>query len=472
MTKEFLWDILLQLGDYPTGGTMRLILIGAGKGGAALLSTFSEYEDVRVVGVADINGNAEGMKLAQRLNIHATTNFEELVTSSEVDLIVNVTGSKKVSDRLKELVGSSVEIMGGNGAKFLWHLVEERRKKEQEANDRLLEQQTLYKIGLMLSSAERREEALKTIVESAISLSNTAAGSVVLFDEESGEMVMAYSKGFSPAFSKIKRWKWKTGGMTGRILDSKVPVIVPDITKDPFTHNPLILGEGIRSFMAVPLRAEGKIVGILYVNDFKPREFDKAQVSIVSLLATQATFAIENILLLEKTEMMAITDELTKLHNHRHFVKSLSDELKRANRYKQNLSLIMIDVDYFKHYNDTHGHLMGNDVLREIAHILKGNIRDIDIVARYGGEEFSIILPQTAKDKAVSTAERIRAAVESFNFYKGETQPGGRVTISMGVSTFPEDGKTGSEIVGRADEALYQAKREGRNRVCIYNSGQ
>ncbi|MEK7851216.1 MAG: GGDEF domain-containing protein, partial [Deltaproteobacteria bacterium] len=174
----------------------------------------------------------------------------------------------------------------------------------------------------------------------------------------------------------------------------------------------------------------------------------------------------------EKTEMMAITDELTKLYNHRYFVKSLNEELKRAGRYKQDLSLIMIDVDSFKNYNDTHGHLKGNDVLKEIARILAETVRDVDIVARYGGEEFSIILPQTDKEKAVLTAERIRAAVERFGFYKGETQPGGKVTISMGVAMFPHDGKASSDVVGRADEALYQAKREGKNRVCVYGSGK
>ncbi|MDO8446642.1 MAG: diguanylate cyclase [Deltaproteobacteria bacterium] len=449
---------------------MRLVLIGAGKGGAALLSTFCEYEDVKVVGVADINGEAEGMQLARSLKIPTTTNFEELISDTEVDLIVNVTGAKSVSEKLRKMVGNNVEIISGNGAKFLWHLVEDRRKKEQETKDRLLEQQTLYTIGLMLSSAERREEALNTIVESAIKLSNAAAGSLVLFDEESGEMVMAHSKGFSPRFSKIKRWKLNTGGITSMILDSKTPVIVSDISKDPFKHNPVILDEGVKSFMAVPLRAEGKIVGILYVNDFKPREFDKSQVSIVSLLSTQATFAIENIMLLEKTEQMAVTDDLTKLYNHRFFVRSLNEEFKRANRYKQNISIVMIDVDYFKHYNDTHGHLKGNDVLKEIAQILKSSIRDIDVVARYGGEEFSIILPQTDKSKgAALTAERIRIAIEGFNFHKREAQPGGRITISVGIAAFPEDGKTISEVVGRADEALYQAKREGRNRVCVYN---
>lgn len=447
---------------------LRLVLIGAGKGGAALLSTFNEYEDVKMVGVADKNADAEGMKLAGKLGIPVDTNFNEILTKNEVDLIVNVTGSKDVSNKIRELLGNDIEIMEGQGAKFLWHLVDEKRKKEEDARERLIEQQTLYKIGLMLSSAERSDEVLSTIVESAISLTGAAAGSIVLFEEESGELVMAYSKGFSPSFSKITRWRLKSGGLTGRILDSKVPVIVSDITKDKFEYNPVLVEEGIKSFMAIPLKAEGKIVGILYVNDFKPREFTKGQVSIASLLATQATFAIENIILLEKTELMAITDELTKLYNHRFFVKSLNDELKRTHRYKQKLSVVMIDVDFFKHYNDTHGHLMGNKVLREISHILKSSIRDIDIVARYGGEEFSIVLPQTDKDKALLTAERIRMAVEGFKFYKGETQPGGKVTISMGVATFPGDGKTPAELVGRADEALYKAKREGKNRVCLY----
>lgn len=449
---------------------MRVVLIGAGTGGAALLSLFNEYEDIKVVGVADVNVEAEGMTLAKDLNIPTTTDFEELISNTEVDLIVNVTGAKKVSEKLRNLVKDNVEIISGNGAKFLWHLVEEKRKKEHDAKERLLEQQTLYNIGLMLSSAERSKEVVITIVESAIKLSGSSAGSLVLFEEETSEMVMAYSQGFSPAFSKVKRWKWKSGGMTGRILDSKNSVIVPDIDKDPYRHNAAIIEEGVKSFMAVPLRAEGKIVGILYVNDFKPREYDKGQISIVSLLATQATFAIENIMLLEKTEMMAVTDELTKLYNHRYFVKSLNDELKRAGRYKHNLSIVMIDVDYFKHYNDTHGHLMGNEVLKELAHILKGSIRDIDVVARYGGEEFSLVLPQTDKDKAAATAERIRASVEGFNFPNGESQPGGRVTISMGVATFPLDGKTSFDVVGKADEALYQAKREGKNRVCVYKS--
>jgi diguanylate cyclase (GGDEF)-like protein len=447
---------------------MRIVLIGAGKGGFALITTFSECRDVHVVGVADINFESEGLKLAEKLKIPIASHFEELVTKDGIDLIINVTGASGVTERIRELIGNRIEIMEGGGAKLLWNLVEEKRKIELEARDRYLEQRTLYKIGLMLSSSERREEALGIIVDSAIDLSSAAAGSLALFEEASGEMVMAYSKGFSSNFSQIKRWKLQSGGMTSYILNSKTPVVIPDIAKTTFKVNPTVVKEGIKSFIAIPLTAESNIVGILYVNDFKPRPFKENQVSIVSLLATQATFAIGNILLLEKTELLAITDELTKLYNHRYFVKSLSDELKRANRYHQNLSLIMIDVDYFKTYNDNHGHLLGNGVLKEVASILKNGIRDIDILARYGGEEFVIILPQTESKDASSIAERIRRAVEGFKFYKGETQPSGKVTISLGVAMFPDDGGTAAELIYKADEALYQAKREGRNRVCLY----
>ncbi|MBI4379453.1 MAG: sensor domain-containing diguanylate cyclase [Nitrospinae bacterium] len=408
------------------------------------------------------------MKLAEKLKIPLTSNFEELVTKDGIDLIINVTGARGVTERIRKLIGNKIEIMESGGAKLLWNLVEEKRKMELEARDRYLEQQTLYKIGLMLSSSERREEALGIIIDSAINLSNAAAGSLALFEEVSGEMVMAYSKGFSSNFSKIKRWKLQTGGMTSYILNSKTPVVIPDITKTTFKINPTVVKEGIKSFIAIPLAAESNIVGILYVNDFKPRPFNKNQVSIVSLLAAQATFAIVNILLFEKTEAMAITDELTKIYNHRYFVKSLNDELKRANRYQMNLSLIMIDVDYFKTYNDSHGHLMGNDILKEVARILKNGIRDIDILARYGGEEFVIILPQTENKNAAAIAERIRMAVEDFKFYKGETQPAGKVTISLGIAMFPDDGGTMAELIDKADKSLYQAKKEGRNKVCLY----
>ncbi len=167
----------------------------------------------------------------------------------------------------------------------------------------------------------------------------------------------------------------------------------------------------------------------------------------------------------ERLRELAVTDGLTQLHNYRYFKEYIDKELRRAQRHKNAVSLLMLDIDFFKHYNDTHGHLAGDEVLRTIASLMKKNIRDIDFAARYGGEEFTIVLSQTDKAGAVIVAEKIRKLVEEHAFKFQEKQPNGNLTISMGVATFPKDGKTSDELIHCADRRLYQAKAQGRNRV-------
>jgi diguanylate cyclase (GGDEF)-like protein len=160
-------------------------------------------------------------------------------------------------------------------------------------------------------------------------------------------------------------------------------------------------------------------------------------------------------------------DGLTGLFNHRHFQDLLSHEVARSTRYERIFSMLFIDLDYFKQYNDTHGHLDGDDLLRAMAICLKRYLRKSDILARYGGEEFTIILPSTSKKDAQVAAEKIRRFVEEYPFHGQETQPSENVTVSIGVSTFPDDGSDAPSIVNQADKAMYQAKNSGRNRVCI-----
>jgi diguanylate cyclase (GGDEF)-like protein len=158
-------------------------------------------------------------------------------------------------------------------------------------------------------------------------------------------------------------------------------------------------------------------------------------------------------------------DGLTGLHNHRYFQEALAREAVLCKRHGRDLSLIFGDVDHFKKFNDTNGHQVGDTVLRNIAEILQKCIRMSDIVARYGGEEFVVLLPDTTKEDARGLAERIRAAIESHPFPGGETQPGGRLTMSLGLSSFPGDGQEPADLIKRADSALYAAKRDGRNVV-------
>lgn len=168
----------------------------------------------------------------------------------------------------------------------------------------------------------------------------------------------------------------------------------------------------------------------------------------------------------ERLKELSITDGLTGAYNHRHFVERLEEEIKRAERYGKRLSLIMSDIDHFKEYNDLNGHPAGDEVLSGVASCLKEGIRGQDLLARYGGEEFSIILPETGKDKAHLLAERIRELVRGKVFPFESDQPGGDLTMSFGVATYPEDAVTSGDLVKKADAALYRAKETGRDRVC------
>jgi len=172
----------------------------------------------------------------------------------------------------------------------------------------------------------------------------------------------------------------------------------------------------------------------------------------------------------ESNEMLrelAIRDGLTDLYNHRHFKDILGKELARAKRYRRPLCLIMLDVDHFKDYNDKHGHPEGDKVLKTLADLITARLRVMDISARYGGEEFIFLLPETDLKNGRTIAEEIRKQIEEFPFKGRESQPLGKVTVSLGIAEFNIDSGDPSSLVKRADKALYQAKSEGRNRtVC------
>lgn len=165
---------------------------------------------------------------------------------------------------------------------------------------------------------------------------------------------------------------------------------------------------------------------------------------------------------------IAKTDGLTGLLNHRSFQEKLSLELQRCLRQEHPLSIIMIDVDHFKAYNDMHGHPAGDFVLKEVARLFKDNLREVDVVARYGGEEFAVVLLDTPKGAAGLVAEKLRLAVLEQEFpHADRSQPEGRMSISIGVSSFPDDGLSPAELIETADLSLYEAKRRGRNRVML-----
>ena len=182
----------------------------------------------------------------------------------------------------------------------------------------------------------------------------------------------------------------------------------------------------------------------------------------------EQTLAFEYALLYERTRQLAITDSLTELYNFGYFWDRLREERARAERYERLLSLILVDIDHFKHYNDHNGHPAGNDVLRRISRILSEESREVDIVARYGGEEFVVLSPESNRRHVFSLAERIRQRIADTLFPFRQSQPGGRMTVSAGVATYPVDADTEEALVHCADQALYAAKAAGRNRVVAH----
>jgi diguanylate cyclase (GGDEF)-like protein len=174
--------------------------------------------------------------------------------------------------------------------------------------------------------------------------------------------------------------------------------------------------------------------------------------------------AVESLHARNKMRELAATDGLTGLYNHLRICELLRDEMRRAERYNRPLSVLMLDIDSFKSFNDSYGHPAGDQLLRSVAHLLRSGVRTVDKVGRYGGEEFIIIMPETHKDDAFMLAERIRSTVEQKAFIVVAGEEIHR-TVSVGVASYPEDGLNPQEVFTRADEALYRAKDSGRNRV-------
>ncbi len=216
-----------------------------------------------------------------------------------------------------------------------------------------------------------------------------------------------------------------------------------------------------------PLKAKDKVNGLILADNFVTHKpIGKDDLRLLIMLANQAGLAIENSQLYEKTVMMAHSDSLTELWNHGYFQYLLHDELEKAKAIKSPLSLITLDIDDFKVYNDTLGHQAGDQILRDLASLLKKHSRKMDYVCRYGGEEFTIILPRSDKREGFMIAERLRQDIEKYPFSHQEILPNRMLTVSIGIASYPDDGATPSELINYSDRVLYKAKHNGKNNTC------
>ncbi|MDA8091656.1 MAG: GGDEF domain-containing protein [Nitrospiraceae bacterium] len=207
------------------------------------------------------------------------------------------------------------------------------------------------------------------------------------------------------------------------------------------------------------------IEGVLVAdNSISKRPITEDIITLVSVIAHTVGMAINNSKIYMKTLDVAIRDSLTSLHNRRYFNERLLDEVERAGRYGDSLSLIMCDIDHFKRINDNYGHPVGDEVLRWLAEILRKGLRKSDVISRYGGEEFAAILSNASREQALAISEKLRRSIEEYPFVHRESRIS--VTLSFGISTFGIDSKKFEGLIESADKALYKAKAQGRNMVC------
>jgi diguanylate cyclase (GGDEF)-like protein len=230
------------------------------------------------------------------------------------------------------------------------------------------------------------------------------------------------------------------------------------------TDCPIRISPG--SFMGLPMVVEDRVIGVFAITADRTDAFSGHHKDFLETLCHQAALSVSDAQLHDQVARLATTDGLTGIPNHRKFQERLVDEFERQNRRPGYFSLIMLDVDHFKQINDTFGHPVGDQVLKRLAAILSRMLRKVDTVARYGGEEFSLLLHNAGKREALRLAERIRKTVEDTRFEVGIHRI--PVTVSMGVATFPEDTRLRQNLLEQADQALYAAKKSGRNRVCTY----
>jgi diguanylate cyclase (GGDEF)-like protein len=223
----------------------------------------------------------------------------------------------------------------------------------------------------------------------------------------------------------------------------------------------------LKSYLTLPLAVEGGIIGCTSLNSDQPNAFDAQDLQFFSVIGYQMAATLRHFQRFSSVKNLAIYDALTGLHNRRYFEEKLEVEAQKCFCSNTPLSLVMVDIDFFKKVNDTFGHTEGDQVLYKVSSLLKTSVRKKDIVARYGGEEFILILPETRLEESFVIAERIRRLVEKTSFEAGKAQV--NLTLSMGISNFPSHrAKSKEELTEMADQALYDAKRGGRNRVCIF----
>ncbi|MHB8761523.1 MAG: GGDEF domain-containing protein [Coriobacteriia bacterium] len=479
-------------------GQINIAIAGGGLRATSVLRLLNDIENLSVLAVYDSSRSAPAMRLANDLGVFATTELTELYQIPELDLILDLSDDSAVQDALSAEKLSNIEIVTGSGAELVWDLlIAKKRSEEQEKI--FVELQVAYD---KIRSHERRLQSSKEALEKANEELESRLAEIFFTHEffkalttfgtigDVTSLIVDGANGILGAeISAVylfdhHDWTLRLHASQGRpddVFGQVIPIsstILGAAFRDGFVQQSDVQPGSelatwstrpheIRSQAAVPLRSGDSVIGVLLIASATFRDLTHAERDRLQVIANQSSLALQNALLHEELERLSVTDRLTDLYNHGHVHQRLDEEMERCVRFDHQMSLIMLDIDNFKQFNDHYGHPKGDMVLKSLSLVIHENLREVDVAARYGGEEFVIVLPETDLAGAVAVAERIRADMARHVQMTGDEGEPVIQTISLGVASYPVHATSAAALIEAADQAMYRAKRAGKNQVVV-----
>ncbi len=324
---------------------------------------------------------------------------------------------------------------------------------------------SLSEFSQSLSNILDKDSLLNTLLNKSLQLLEAEQGSLMIMDPETSELIVEARKCIDGTVKEKMRLKMHNS-IAGQVIESGGPLLVKDIEQDARIKQGSRERYKTKSFISVPIMLEDRLKGVMNISDkIKGTAFTEDDLNLVQSIMNSAAIVIERTLLYDRAkdlQKLSITDPLTGIYNRRYLNRRLSEEITRFNRYKHPFSFMMLDLDKFKEYNDTYGHIPGDNLIRDLARTLEQSLRTIDIAARFGGDEFVAIFPQTSKDDAIQITNRLKEKIDDSLGRYDVDMP---LSVSMGLATFPDDANSIMELIEKTDQALYLAKKAGGNRV-------
>jgi diguanylate cyclase (GGDEF)-like protein len=448
---------------------VKVFIIGAGRRGTELLDRLIHLKDIKIIGMADVNPRALGMSIAELVGIPVfTIDPIDALLKHEVDLVFDLTGDPEFGDRLLNLPNRIFNVVNSKNPLPILGRIKKLDVEDDQIKKRVKENRIISEVSRAISLSKTSDQIFEKIVNAGMMIAEMPLGSLSIYNSVTKELFLVSAKGFSTEFYQNTTYKVRNGGLNEFILSKKTPVLIPDITESSDFINPILLREEIRSLIAIPINSDKGPVGILYVDDFYPRNFSKTILEPLTLLADIASISIQKQQAYEQIKALSIRDPVTGLYNRKYLNEIMAAELKRAFILGRPLSIILIEIDHFEQINTRFQNIDSDYVLKEITSLFKPILRRYDTFCRLEGNKLLLLMADTDEDGVKFLTERLLGTTSSSTFLPD----GYNLTCSIGInclkgSEFPRPSL--DDLLNLANQALYEAKRLGGNQAFVYN---